>query len=43
MFAFNGAGPVEARYAWYFLATQRDVTGYRHWLSRSAQGRRLRG
>lgn len=32
--------PVEARYAWYFLATQRDVTGYRHWLSRSAQGRR---
>lgn len=32
--------PDEARYAWYYLATQRDVTGYRHWQSRTAEGRR---
>lgn len=34
--------PDEARYAWYYLATQRDVTGYRHWQSRTAEGRRER-
>ncbi|GAA4413236.1 glycosyltransferase family 2 protein [Fodinibacter luteus] len=34
--------PDEARYAWYFLAQQRDVAGWLHWQSRTAEGRRER-
>ncbi len=34
--------PDEARYAWYFLAEQRDPEGWRHWLARSREGRRER-
>ena len=32
--------PDEARYAWYYLAQQRDLTGWRGWLAQSAEGRR---
>lgn len=32
--------PDEARYAWYYLAQQRDLAGWRGWLEHSARGRR---
>lgn len=32
--------PDEARYAWYYLAHQRDVEEWRNWRARSAEGRR---
>ena len=32
--------PDEARYAWYYLAQQRDLAGWREWQSRSGAGRR---
>jgi len=32
--------PDEARYAWYYLAQQRDLTGWREWQSLSGEGRR---
>ena len=32
--------PDEARYAWFFLADQRDPEGWRQWLARSREGRR---
>ncbi len=32
--------PDEARYAWYYLAVQRDPKGWRTWQSRTAEGRR---
>ena len=32
--------PDELRYAWYYLAQQRDLDGWRQWLARSAEGRR---
>ncbi len=32
--------PDEARYAWYYLAQQRDLTGWRGWLEHSSRGRR---
>jgi rhamnopyranosyl-N-acetylglucosaminyl-diphospho-decaprenol beta-1,3/1,4-galactofuranosyltransferase len=32
--------PDEARYAWYYLAVQRDVSAWRQWQSRTAEGRR---
>lgn len=34
--------PDEARYAWFFLAEQRDPEGWRQWLARSREGRRER-
>ena len=32
--------PDEARYAWYYLAQQRDLTGWRGWREQSSRGRR---
>ncbi len=32
--------PDEARYAWYYLAQQRDLAGWRGWLEQSSRGRR---
>lgn len=32
--------PDEARYAWYYLAQQRDLSGWRQWQDRTAEGRR---
>jgi len=34
--------PDEARYAWYYLANQRDLQEWRNWRARSAEGRRER-
>ena len=34
--------PDEARYAWYYLAHQRDLDEWRNWRARSAEGRRER-
>ena len=34
--------PDEARYAWYYLAHQRDLGEWRNWRARSAEGRRER-
>ena len=34
--------PDEARYAWYYLAQQRDLEEWRNWRARSAEGRRER-
>ncbi len=32
--------PDEARYAWYYLAQQRDLSGCRRWQGHTAEGRR---